>query len=544
MTGRPAVRDNFLEFPDLKPTIETRGEHRAACDDVVLHDSQGSNGCMGVAPAASADLSAPLRPLPSRKDWHRSRADACAPLPPGYQARDAEGSPLHQAVRLFRAAFVEDVHRAGHNLPRVVEREFDDFLSCGVLAHGFARVRCSSCGHELLVPFSCKRRGICPSCTARRAEDTAAHLVDRVLPKAPYRQWVFTVPIAVRLALSRRPDLVSAALRVCLRALFAWQRRRARARGVERPTAGAITFVQRFGSALQLNVHFHVLVPDGVFDDDGHFVADEPPNDDDVLRLLLRCGRRLLTLLRRFFVGDDHRVREVDGLFAALDKASAQAPPTLFPLLPTRRAPLSAFLEGFSLHAATRVMASDRRGLSRLCAYGARGAVALSRLRRLDDGRFVYKMKRSLPDGRSELVMTGVELLKKLVPLVPPAYANLTRFHGVFAPTSRLRSLIVPPPPAAPRAPRPAPVADKPAPVSPRPAFQPSSYRLDWAALLKRVFAVDVMVCSKCEGPMKVVAFLEEPKIVKGILMHLGLRPDPLPVVRSRGPPPELFKAV
>ena len=533
-------------------------------DDVVLHDFKGSIGCMGVDPRASADLRAPLRPLPSRKDWHRSRADACAPLPPGHQARDAEGSPLHQAVRLHRAAFVEDARRAGHSVPRVVERELDGFLSCGVLAHGFARVRCSSCGHELLVPFSCKRRGICPSCTARRAEDTAAHLVDRVLPKAPYRQWVFTFPIAVRLALSRRPDLVSAALRVCLRALFAWQRRRARSRGVKRPTAGAVTFVQRFGSALQLNVHFHVLVPDGVFDDGGHFVADEPPNDDDVLQLLLRCGRRVLKLLRRFFAGDDHRVREFDGLFAALDTASAQPLPTLFPL-PTRRAPLSAFVEGFSLHAATRVMASDRRGLSRLCAYGARGAVAWSRLCRLDDGRFAYNMKRSLPDGRSQLVMTGVELLKKLVPLVPPAYANLTRFHGVFAPTSRLRALIVPPAAQLAAAPAPvadhcerqnwppglraensapAPVADNPAPAAPRPAFVPSGYRLDWAALLKRVFAVDVMVCSKCEGPMKVLAFLEDPKVVKGILMHLGLRAEPLPVACSRGPPPELFEAV
>jgi hypothetical protein len=71
------------------------------------------------------------------------------------------------------------------------------------------------------------------------------------------------------------------------------------ASAVGAPSCGAITFVQRFGSALQLNVHFHVLVPDGAFDahcarerselakfpvptDDGVFVADEAPNDDDV----------------------------------------------------------------------------------------------------------------------------------------------------------------------------------------------------------------------------------------------------------------------
>jgi hypothetical protein len=63
-----------------------------------------------------------------------------------------------------------------------------------------------------------------------------------------------------------------------------------------------------------------------------------------------------------------------------------------------RRAALSAFVEGFSLHAATRVMASDRRGLWRLCAYGARGALAASRLSELPDGRFAYAMKRPLPE--------------------------------------------------------------------------------------------------------------------------------------------------
>jgi hypothetical protein len=69
-------------------------------------------------------------------------------------------------------------------LPRHVERELAEYLRCGILAHGFARVRCQACNDEILVAFSCKRLGICPSCTARRVADTAAHLVDRVLPSA------------------------------------------------------------------------------------------------------------------------------------------------------------------------------------------------------------------------------------------------------------------------------------------------------------------------------------------------------------------------
>ncbi len=68
------------------------------------------------------------------------------------------------------------------------------------------------------------------------------------------------------------------------------------------PACGAVTFVQRFGSALQLNVHFHVLVPDGAFDHDGVFVAADPPADEHVRQILVRAGRRVIALLRRVSV--------------------------------------------------------------------------------------------------------------------------------------------------------------------------------------------------------------------------------------------------
>ena len=72
----------------------------------------------------------------------------------------------------------------GFGLPRFIEREFDRYLRCRILAHGFARVRCDGCAAEIVVAFSCKGRGVCPSCTARRMADTAASLCDHVLPVA------------------------------------------------------------------------------------------------------------------------------------------------------------------------------------------------------------------------------------------------------------------------------------------------------------------------------------------------------------------------
>jgi hypothetical protein len=69
---------------------------------------------------------------------------------------------VNDAWRLPGPAGVLDAaahHADGHRLPKFVEQEFRDFLTCGVLAHGFARLRCGDCAFERLVPFSCKGRG-------------------------------------------------------------------------------------------------------------------------------------------------------------------------------------------------------------------------------------------------------------------------------------------------------------------------------------------------------------------------------------------------
>ena len=63
-----------------------------------------------------------------------------------------------------------------------------------ILAYGFARARCDECGHDFLMAFSGKGRGVCPSCNARRMAETAAHLADHVLPCLPVRQWVLSLP--------------------------------------------------------------------------------------------------------------------------------------------------------------------------------------------------------------------------------------------------------------------------------------------------------------------------------------------------------------
>jgi hypothetical protein len=163
---------------------------------------------------------------------------------------------------------------------------------------------------------------------------------------------------------------------------------------------------------------------------------------------------------------------------------------------PPRKQPRCAFLEGFSLHANTHLHANDRQGLERLCRYGARGALALERLSRAEDGRIAYRMKRPLPDGTTHLLFTGLELLRRVASLVPPPRTNLTRLHGAFAPGSKLRPFLVP------QAGEEGGSVASQAAVSKEPKKERVP-RVDWAELLRRRFALDVFTCAWCGGKPK-----------------------------------------
>ena len=135
----------------------------------------------------------------------------------------------------------------GAGLPAFVTEEFEAFLTCGILAHGFLRLRCNGCMEEKLVAFSCKRRGICPSCGTRRMAEAAVHLVDHVIPTVPVRQWVLSFPILLRSLFAVRPELLAPVLQIFHRAIATFlftQTGQTR----DQAAIGAVTLIQRFGS--------------------------------------------------------------------------------------------------------------------------------------------------------------------------------------------------------------------------------------------------------------------------------------------------------
>ena len=130
---------------------------------------------------------------------------------------------------------------------------------------------------------------------------TAAHLVEHVIPKVPVRQWVFSFPIPLRFLFASHPDLLSPVLQVINRAVSTFLTQQAGLKRTEAQT-GAVTLIQRFGSAANLNIHLHCLFLDGVYRIDGGVPVFQPvrtPTAEQLQALLTRIIKRIMKLLTR-----------------------------------------------------------------------------------------------------------------------------------------------------------------------------------------------------------------------------------------------------
>jgi hypothetical protein len=232
-----------------------------------------------------------------------------APAVATYAPREPSQTVLYTVIaehlETFLASCAADADATG--LPACVQREFYDYLQCGILAHGFLRLGCDTCKQELLVPFSGKRRGFCPSCAGRRMAQMAAPLIEQVIPWVPTRQWVVSVPVPLRYWMASSQDLTAKVHTIIRTTIGQYDVNRAVAHGHERAHVHpvSITFLQRFGSAINVNLHCHCVFIEGLYLDrtdvglKPRSLAGAPPTDTDIAAVLQKISRRVIRKLRR-----------------------------------------------------------------------------------------------------------------------------------------------------------------------------------------------------------------------------------------------------
>jgi hypothetical protein len=454
-----------------------------------------------------------------------------------YKPRRPQETPLYHLVQENLETFLADSREDCPDddpIPSYVERTFRKYLECGIPAFGVARARCASCGYDFLVPFSCKTRGLCPSCNTRRMVETAAHLVDHVIPRVPMRQWVLTVPKRIRYFLQRNPSLFSGVLRVFMRALnTALRKHSPGAPGNAR--FGAVAFLHRAGSSLNEHPHLHSAATDGVFapDHDGRarFFQASDLTPDTIRSLQEKLRSRILRYLERHDCLD---------------------PVDLDDMLSWEHA------GGFSLDASVHIEDWDRSALERLTRYCARPPFSSGRLGQLDDHTVAYNLPRPTPDGRTCLLMNPMELLKRLASLIPPPRSHLVRYFGVLAPNATLREQVIQsagPSPALLERLKHAAVCmgihdqaaedDSPEPPdepkSPQPREKPRRASYLWAMLIARIYEALPLLCPRCGSQMKIIAFITDPASLSRILSHLGEPTKPPTLQPARAPPQQDF---
>ena len=284
---------------------------------------------------------------------------------------------------------------------------------------------------------------------------------------------------------------------------------------------GAVVFVHRFGSYLNSHIHYHVLVTDGVFsageDGEAEFHPALELDGGDFLAIQKKMRKRGLRWLHRHGHLDDMAVHTMDNA----DHAG-----------------------GWSVNASVTVPFWDRHGLERLVRYCARPPLSQERLGRLNAETLVYSLRKPTIDGRTELVLTPLELLDRLSKLITPPRIHKHRYCGVLAPNAKLRKAVIET--AGPSGATLQLLTEAREKMDQSPADPPEDNPQGrarqlaarcWAMLLARIYECLPLACPQCGKPMRLIAFIMEPPVVEKILTHIGEPTEPPVVLPARAPP-------
>ncbi len=404
-----------------------------------------------------------------------------------YRRREPQKSALYKVVSTYREVLPRVWEERCQALYGALRAEItvalDEFLSCGLLSHGAARVYCDNCRHSFFVAFSCKRRGLCPSCSAKRAVMFAEHLFSEVLAAVPHRHIIFTIPKRLRVYPRydrRNLGLLFAAAWGAVKELL----------GSDAGVPGLVLTVQTSGDALNFHPHLHGCLADGLFHSDGGLVPFGNMNEEALNR---RFGELCVSGFLK------------QGLIEESDAAQI----------------LSQEHTGFSVWLGESFQDSESSKF--VARYIERGPLSLERLA-VTETSVVYTTK-----GGEQHTYDPLDFLALLCSHVPRPYESLTRFYGVYS--SRVRG-------EQKKAEQRRQEETGQGSVAPE-EEAPTKASSSWAACIKRVYEINPLECPKCKATMRVIAFVTDEKALARIMKSQGIPEQKPPKPMATGPPRE-----
>ena len=363
----------------------------------------------------------------------------------------------------------------------MVPRALESFQRCGILAWGFARVRCPGCRHEYLLAFSCKQRGFCPSCQAKRQIAFGEFVSEQILELVPHRHVVLSLPRRLRPFFRRKRKRFTRLARLAYDTIKDLLQAAA---GRRTAVPGAVACLQSAANLLDWHPHIHLLVSWGVFNREGSFIPVEMVPDPETLARLFR--HRVLRLLL-----DE----------GAIDQAVV--------------ANLLAWPHtGFGAHV-SREIPADHGTPEIVARYMTRAPIVPDRI--LGDGatqKVIYRSNVIHPRHQANFrAWDPLDFLAEVSVHIPDAHEKTTIFYGWYSNRTRgfrKRRGLLPPGGSVHQIPRPADEA-------------PLGVRRSWARLIRKVYEVDPLTCPLCGATMKVIAVIEDEEVIYRILSHLNL---------------------
>ena len=419
-----------------------------------------------------------------------------------YRRREPEKSVLYQLVFNLRdelSRVWEERFQPEYGVLRdEVLSTFDDYLNCGLLEHGAARVYCDQCKHSMLVAFSCKKRGVCPSCMAKRAVKFAEHLYAEVLEPVPNRHIIFTIPKRLRSYFRYDRGLNSILFKAAWSSIV-------EVLGLKNLTPAAALTLQTAGEALNWNPHLHGLLADGLFGSDSTFTQFR---EIDLRKLTSRFAEGVLAALLKRELITDNDVAQI----------------------------LSQEFSGFNVWIGDSFQ--DKESEKFVARYIERGPISLEKLSISDfakasSGHHQTKEgpRRSFSEGGQDDIVTyttkdgrahefdGLEFLALVSSHIAKPYESLTRYYGYYSCRARgerkkrgiVRSASLP-----------------------EPRAKASS---SWAACMKRILEIDPLECPKCKSQMRILSFITDAAEIKKIMRSLNIPDFKPPAPLPRAPP-------